>query len=37
LTGPELVHIDNLVIRLTVLQGAKRQDYRVQIDVRNAA
>jgi prepilin-type N-terminal cleavage/methylation domain-containing protein len=36
LTGPELVHVDNLVIKLTVLQGAKRQDYRVQIDVRNA-
>jgi prepilin-type N-terminal cleavage/methylation domain-containing protein len=37
LTAPELAHIDNLVIKLTVLQGAKRQDYRVQIDVRNAA
>jgi len=37
LTGPELVHIDNVVIKLTVLQGSKRQDYRVQIDLRNAA
>lgn len=36
LTAPELARVDNVVIRLTVLQGAKRQDYRVQIDMRNA-
>lgn len=36
LTAPELAHVDNVVIRLTVLQGSKRQDYRIQVDVRNA-
>ena len=36
LTAPELAHVDNVVIRLTVLQGAKQQDYRIQVDVRNA-
>jgi prepilin-type N-terminal cleavage/methylation domain-containing protein len=36
LTATELAHVDNVVIRLTVLQGAKRQDYRVQVDMRNA-
>jgi prepilin-type N-terminal cleavage/methylation domain-containing protein len=37
LTTAELRHIDNVVIRITVLQGVKRQDYRVQVDMRNAA
>ena len=36
LTAKELLHIDNVVIKLTVLQGAKRQDYRIQVDLRNA-
>jgi prepilin-type N-terminal cleavage/methylation domain-containing protein len=36
LTAPELAHVDNVVINLTVLQGSKRQDYRIQVDVRNA-
>jgi prepilin-type N-terminal cleavage/methylation domain-containing protein len=37
LTAAELANIDNVVIRVTVLQGSKRQDYRIQVDLRNAA
>lgn len=37
LTAVELANVDNVVVRLTVLQGAKQQDYRIQIDMRNAS
>lgn len=37
LTAAELAQVDNVVIELTVLKGTKRQDYRIQIDMRNAA
>jgi prepilin-type N-terminal cleavage/methylation domain-containing protein len=37
LTSAELTHIDSAVIRITVLEGQKRQDYQLQIDLRNAS
>lgn len=32
----ELVHVDSVVLQFSVLDGARRQDYRTQIDLRNA-
>lgn len=37
LTSTELAQVDSAVIEITVLQGSKRQDYRLQIDLRNAS
>lgn len=37
LTAPEIAHIDGALIKISVLQGSKRQDYTLQIDLRNAS
>ncbi len=32
----ELVHVDSVVLTFSVLEGSRQQDYRTQIDLRNA-
>lgn len=36
LDASELAHIDSVVLDFSVLDGARKQDYRTQIDLRNA-
>ena len=37
LDAAELTHIDSVVLEFSVLDGSRKQDYRTQIDLRNAS
>lgn len=37
LDAAELAHIDSVVLEFSVLDGSRKQDYRTQIDLRNAS